>query len=571
MRRIVECVPNISNGRDPDVYSAVAAAADSVDGCKLLDVDPGADTNRTVITFAGEPEAVMEAAFRLVKKAAELIDMRRQTGAHPRHGATDVCPFVPVSGVTMDDCVEFARAVGRRIGEELSIPVWLYEYAASKPEWKNLAVVRQGEYEALSAKLGKQEWAPDFGPNEWNDQVAKTGVVTVGARKFLIAYNINFNTRNAELVNDIALTIRESGRIARDEKGKYVRDEKGEPVEIPGLFTNCKSMGWYIEEFGCAQLTMNLTDYEVTPPHLVYDKVLQLARERGLIVTGSELVGLIPLGAMRAAGEYFLERQQLWGKQRVCTGVSEAELIRVAERSMNLSELKPFDPQKAIVEYAVDETPRPLANMKLTEFTDELASISPAPGGGSVAALAGAMAAGLGAMVPNLTVGKAGYRQKKLADEMNRVAGIAQKLKDEFLRAIDDDTQAFSGLMACFGMPKDTDEEQAARSAAILESTKLCIDVPLSVLEKSVPALKCCLAAAERGNQNSLSDAGVGGSMALACAEGAYYNVLINLQGLRDKQYVKQTRAEADRLMAEAREWAGKVKAVIGKGLGFEA
>jgi len=569
MQRIVECVPNISNGRDPEVYNAVAAEATGIDGCRLLDVDPGRDTNRTVITFAGEPEAVMEAAFRVVKKAAELIDMRRQKGAHPRHGATDVCPFVPVSGVSMDDCVGYARHVGKRIGEELGVPVWLYEYAASKPEWKNLSVVREGEYEALHSKLGKEEWAPDFGPNEWNDKVARTGVVTVGARKFLIAYNINFNTRNREIVNDIAQDIKEAGRIARDESGKFIRDEHGEPLQIPGLFKNCKAMGWYIEEFGCAQLTMNLTDWEESAPHEVYDKVLELARERGLVVTGSELVGLIPLGALRAAGKYFLEKQELYGKKFACTGVSESELIRVAVRSMGLAELKPFDPRKAIVEYAVDDAERPLVNMKLTEFADELASNSPAPGGGSVAALAGALAAGLGAMVPNLTVGKSGYRKQVISDEMNAIAEQAQLHKDAFLRAIDDDTAAFNALFACFGMPKDSEEEQQARAAAILENTKKCIDVPLSVLERTLPVLEICCAAAERGNQNSLSDSGVGGSMALACAEGAYYNVLINLQGIDDEAYVKQIRSQADSLMQQAREAAEKVRAVIGAGLGF--
>lgn len=569
MRKVVECVPNISNGRDPEVYKTVVAEAEGIPGCKLLDVDPGHDTNRTVITFAGEPEAVMEAAFRVVKRASELIDMRTQTGAHPRHGATDVCPFVPVSGVTMDDCVEYAKQVGKRIGDELNIPVWLYEFAARKPEWKNLAVLREGEYEALKNKLGKDEWAPDFGPNTWNDEVAKTGVVSCSARKFLVAYNINFNTRNHEIVNDIALDIKEAGRTARDAKGKFVRDADGNPVQQPGLFKNCKAMGWYIDQFECAQLTMNLTDWEVSAPHQVYDKVLELARERGLVVTGSELVGLIPLGAIRAAGKYFLEKQNLWGKKRVCTGVSEAELIRIAVKSMGLDELKPFDPKKAIVEYAVDETERPLAKMKLSEFADELASISPAPGGGSVAALAGAMAAGLGAMVPNLTVGKSGFRKKSISDEMNRIAEEAQLHKAAFLRAIDDDTAAFNELFACFSMPKGTDGEIATRDAALLENTKKCIDVPLDVLARTVPVLAICLAAAERGNQNSLSDAGVGGSMALACAEGAYYNVLINLQGLEDKAYVSATRAQADKLMAEASDSAAKVKAVIGKGLGF--
>ena len=568
MRKIVECVPNISNGRDPEVYNTVAAEANIVEGCKLLDVDPGFDTNRTVITFAGEPEAVMEAAFRVVKKAAELIDMSHQTGAHPRHGATDVCPFVPVSGCTMDDCVEYAKATGKRIGEELGIPVWLYEYAARKPEWKNLAVVRQGEYEALKNKLGKEEWAPDFGPNAWSEQVARTGVVTCGARKFLVAYNINFNTRNAEVVNDIAQDIKEAGRVMRDDKGKFVLDENGEQIQQPGLFKNCKAMGWYIEDFGCAQLTMNLTDWEVTPPHLVYDKVLELAREKGLVVTGSELVGLIPLGAVRAAGQYFLERQQLYGFPVSCTGVSEAELIRVAVKSLGLDELKPFDPKKAIVEYAVDETARPLANLTVTGFLDELASLSPAPGGGSVAALAGALAAGLGAMVPALTVGKKGYRNKRsLMAEMNEIAQEAQLLKDAFLRALDDDTAAFNELFACFGMPKETAEEQAARDSAIQEKTKLCIEVPLSVLKHTPRATAICLAAAERGNQNSLSDAGVGAAMALACAKGAYYNVLINLGSITDADYASCTRAEAQAAMDEARELAEQVEEVVMKGL----
>jgi len=570
MRKIVECVPNISNGRDPEVYNTVAAIADTIEGCKLLDVDPGADTNRTVITFAGTPEAVMEAAFQVVKKASELIDMRKQTGAHPRHGATDVCPFVPVSGCTMEDCVEYANIVGKRIGEELGIPVYLYEYAAKKPEWKNLAVVREGEYEALPSKLGKPEWKPDYGPNEWNDKVAQTGVCTVSARKFLIAYNINFNTRNAEVVNDIAQDIKEAGRKMRDSSGKFVKDADGNVKHQPGLFQNCKSMGWYIEEFGCAQLTMNLTDFEVTPPHVVFDKVLELAAEKGLVVTGSELVGLIPLEAVRMAGKYFLEKQELWGRKMACTGVSEAELIQVAERSMNLSELKPFDPQKAIVEYAVDTMERPLAGLTVTGFADELASLSPAPGGGSVAALAGAMAAGLGAMVPNLTVGKKGYRNKpKVMAEMNEIAEEAHILKDEFLRAIDDDTAAFNELFACFSMPQNTDEEKAARTAAMLEKTKLCIDVPFSVLRNTVPTLKICKAAAERGNQNSLSDAGTGGSMALACAEGAFYNVMINLADMDDEDYIAKTKSEAKAVMDEARGLADEIRGIMAKGLGF--
>ncbi len=564
MRKIVECVPNISNGRDPEVYNTVAHVVDEVPGCKLLDIDPGYDTNRTVITFAGEPSAVMEAAFRVVRRAGELIDMRRQTGTHPRHGATDVCPFVPISGVTMEDCAEYARQTGRRIGEELGIPVWLYEHAASKPEWKNLATVRKGEYEALSNKLGRPEWQPDFGPNAWNDHVARTGVCTVGARKCLVAYNINFNTRNVEVVNDIALEIRESGRTGRDSRGKFLTDEEGEPVQQPGIFKFCKAMGWYIDDFECAQLTMNLTDWETTAPHIVFDKVQELARERGLMVTGSELVGLIPLGALRAAGQYFLDKQRIYGHPVSCSGVSEAELIRVAVKSLGLDELKPFDAKQAVIEYAVDESVRPLASLTVAGFVDELASLSPAPGGGSVAALAGALAAGLGGMVAALTVGKKGYRNKpKLMVEMNALAAEAHALKDSFLRALDDDTAAFNELFACFGMPKDTEEQQAARAKAIQEKTKLCIEVPLAVLKLAPRALEICLAMAQRGNQNSLSDAGVGGLMALACAQGTYYNVLINLGSITDADYAKRTRADAEAAIAKARELAAQVQDMV--------
>lgn len=565
MRRVVECVPNISNGRDPSVYNAVADEARRVPGAAVLDVDPGADTNRTVITIAGEPEAVMEAAFRVVRKAAELIDMRSHHGAHPRHGATDVCPFVPVSGVSMEDCVEFARQVGQRIGAELGIPVWLYEYAASRPERRNLAELRSGEYEALPAKLGTEQWAPDFGPNAFNEHVARTGVCTVGARKFLIAYNINFNTRNHRIVNDIALDIREKGRIARDARGRFVRDAEGKPVYQPGMFAKCKAMGWYIPAYNCAQLTMNLTDFEETPPHEVFDAVCELAAARGLRVTGSELVGLIPLAALREAGQYFLDKQQ-----QVCTGVPEAELIRVAVKSMGLDELAPFDARARIIDYAIDTQPRPLANMTLRGFADELASASPAPGGGSVAALAGALAAGLAAMVPNLTVGKKGY--KKVRDEMNDVAEEAQRLKDELLRAIDDDTAAFNALMDCYALPKGTEAEQAARAAAILAATQGATEVPLATLKRCARVAELCLAVAERGNQNSLSDSGVGGAMALACATGAYYNVCINLKGMDQsdpqlKAYAQRVRAEADAAFAAARAQAEKVAAVLAVGL----
>lgn len=564
--RIVECVPNVSNGREPRVYNAIAdevRAVESASGgaVRLLGVDPGADTNRTVITFAGAPEAVLEAGVRVAAKAAELIDMRRHSGEHPRHGACDVLPFVPVAGVTLDDCAELARRAGQRLGE-LGIPVWLYEHAASRPERANLSDVRAGEYEALSGKLGTPQWVPDFGPNAWNDAVAQTGVCTVGARKFLIAYNINFNTRSTKLVGEIARTIRERGKFARTPDGKFQRDAAGNPLYAGGMFQHCKAMGWYIPEFEAAQLTMNLTDWEVTSPHEVFDTVQELALERGLRVTGSELVGLIPLAALRAAGRYFLDKQR-----EVCTGVAETELIRVAVKTMGLDELRPWDSHAQIVEYALRGSAaeaaaaRPLAHMTLRAFADELAGSSPAPGGGSVAALAGALAAGLAAMVPNLTVGKKGY--KAVRDEMNAVAERAQELKDALLAAIDDDTHAFNALLDTFRLPKDTPEQQAVRDSAVAAATRGTIDVPLGVLEHMPETLELLAACAARGNRNTLSDALAGAAMAAACAEGAHANVLINLKGLEQDDWARATRRRADAALSHCSERADGVRATV--------
>ncbi len=553
MRKIVECVPNISNGRDPEIYNAVAQAAAAVEGVHLLDVDPGHDTNRTVITFAGEPEAVLEAAFRVVRRASELIDMSHQHGAHPRHGATDVCPFVPVSNVTMEECVALAQRLGERIGTELGIPVWLYEHAARKPAWHNLANVRSGEYEALRGKLGSEEWRPDYGPNEFSDSVARTGVVTVGARNFLIAYNINFNTRALYNVNLIAWTIREKGRQARDANGRFVKDADGNDVYTPGLFKGLKAMGWFIDEYECAQITMNITDLAASPLHVIFDKVDELSRDYGLRVTGSELVGLIPLSALTEAGRHFLKKQR-----KVCTGVSERKLVRVAIQTLGLTELGDFDPKQRIVEYAIDDSERPLAGLSVTDFVEELASVSPAPGGGSVAALAGALAAGLAAMVPNLTVGKPGYGKVKA--DMNRIATRAQQLKDEYLRAIDDDTAAFNILMDTFGMPKDTEEQTKARSTAIKQATVGVTEVPLATLKRCVETLELCREVAAKGNRNALSDAGTGAAMALACAEGAWYNVLINIGTMPKKsEYRAKVKAEAETAIAESRQIADEV------------
>ncbi|MCK9460932.1 MAG: glutamate formimidoyltransferase [Proteobacteria bacterium] len=536
--RLVECVPNISEGRDRRIIDAVAAEVETVDGVRLLDVDPGATTNRTVITFVGSPEAAAEAAFRLIRRAAELIDMRGQRGEHPRNGATDVCPFVPLTGVTMADCAELARRVGARVGTELGIPVYLYEHAASKPEWRNLATIRKGEYEALPQKLGKPEWKPDFGPNEWSERVAKTGATQVGARQFLIAYNINLNTKNTKLAKRIGLVIREQGgAVKRDASGNKLRGPSGELLKHEkGLFDHCKATGWFIEEFGCAQVTMNLTDYTVTPPHLVFDKVCEIAAELGLRVTGSELVGLIPLEAVLAAGRHYLR------KQGASDGVPEADLIEAAHQSMSLSQISKFSPDERIVEYRV-RTPRPLVERTAAGFVDELSRDSAAPGGGSVAALCGALGAGLATMVANLTVGKTGY--EAVEAEMIGIAEQGQALKDLLVRAVDDDTFAFNEVMAAFAVPKG-----AARDAAIAEANKKATLVPLSVLEAIPAVVELAGAAGARGNRNSLSDAGVAVLAARTAATGAYYNVLINSGQIGDAAFVSEVRGRADAAFA---------------------
>lgn len=553
MIKLVECVPNFSEGRDRAVIDRIVAAIAAVKGVNILDVDPGYDTNRTVVTFIAPPEVVAEGAFQGIKKAAELIDMTRHSGAHPRLGATDVCPFVPVAGVTMAECVAIARDLGQRVGKELSIPVYLYEEAASAPYRQNLADIREGEYEGLALKIQDPRWQPDFGPAVFNP---RSGALVAGAREFLIAYNINFNTRDAALVNDIALDIREKGRVQKDGKGNIVKDEKGEKVFIPGKFKHVKAIGWYMEQFGCAQLSINFTNYKVSPVHLVFDEVCKQAETRGLRVTGSELVGLIPRTALLQAGRYFLEKQ---GKP---AGVPERELIHTAIRSLGLTELSPFELNKKIIEYAVaaDHPPR-LAGMNLREFADELSSDSPAPGGGSVASLAGALSAGLAVMVSNLTFGKKGY--EAVRPVMNRVGLEGQPLKDDFLADIDRDTDAFNEVMAAMKLPRKTDEEKQARSRAMEEANKQATLVPLGVLRRTIPALELVLETARQGNRNSLSDAGVGGLMGKAAAEGAYYNVLINLKGIQDQGFGTATRQEADALVARSRELAAAVETVV--------
>ena len=554
--RIVECVPNFSEGRDRTIIDAIADAIRGTEGVTLLDVDPGAATNRTVMTFIGAPEAVADGAFRAAACAAERIDMRQHQGEHSRIGATDVCPFVPVSGVTMEDCIELAREVGRRIGEELRIPVYLYEAAATQPGRRNLADVRHGEYEGLSERLKDPSWAPDFGPAEFH---ARAGATVVGAREFLIAYNVNLNTRDRRLANDIAMEIREKGRLLRDEHGKIVRDASGETLRKPGLFQGVKAVGWFIEEFDRAQISINLTNFQLSPPHAVFEAIRRLATERGLRVTGSELVGLIPREAILQAGRYFLE------KQGGTAGLPEPRLVDAAVRSLGLNDVKPFDPAERIIEYRVDRE-APLAQMTLLEFADEVSTDSPAPGGGSVAALCGSLGAALTSMVAALTHGKKGMEDRR--PEMDRVARAAQEYKDAFRRDIDDDTSAFKRVMDAMRMPRKSDEQKSARATAMEDANRGAVEVPLGVLRRCGELLPLVAAVADRGSRASLSDAGVAAMVAGAAAEGAYMNVRINLPGIQDNSFREDVRSEADRLLADIRAAVDAIRDRVLENLG---
>ncbi|MDP6529206.1 MAG: glutamate formimidoyltransferase [Gemmatimonadota bacterium] len=551
MSRIVECVPNISEGRDRTVIDAVTAVVQNIPGVALLDVDPGEETNRTVITLVGNPDATVDAAFRLIAEAQRRIDMSAHSGAHPRMGATDVCPFVPVSGVTMDECAELARKLGTRVGEELGIPVYLYEHAASRPERQNLAAVRAGEYEGLAAREGKSEWDPDFGPAKFNP---RSGATAIGARNFLIAYNINLDTRSRKLAHDIALDIRERGRRKRDSSGKAIRDHDGKFVMVPGRLKECKAVGWLIPEYGAAQISMNLTNAEVTPVHIAFDAVVEEATRRGLRVTGSEIVGLVPLRALRDAGLHYLRRQGL------SPAVSEADLVQQAVKSLGLDDLTPFDPASKIIEYRLQQPGR-LVDKTVTAFLDELAADSPAPGGGSVASLMGALSAALSAMVTNLTVGKKGYESAE--EEMKAVGLKAQQLKEAFAADIDRDTEAFNDLFAAAKMKRKTPEEVAARASALREATRAATLIPLGVLQRAVDTVELSGAVAERGNTNSLSDAGVAALAARACAEGAYYNVLINLIDTDDSEWAAPVMKDAAATLARVSAGAEAVTSRI--------
>ncbi|MHB8054794.1 MAG: glutamate formimidoyltransferase [Candidatus Aminicenantales bacterium] len=548
--KLVECVPNFSEGRDKTKIAAITREIETVPGINLLDVDPGESTNRTVVTFIGTPEAAAEAAFRAIRKAAEVIDMRAHKGAHSRMGATDVCPFVPLSEVTMEECVLLARQLGERVARELGIPVYFYEEAATRPERCNLAAVRQGEYEGLADKLKDPAWAPDCGEPVFPPSA---GATIIGAREFLIAYNIDLNTRDRKLASEIALNIRESGRVKRDKTGDIVRDENGGSVKVPGRFPYVKAVGWYIEDYQRAQISINFTNYKVTPIHVVFDEVRIQAAGMGLRVTGSELVGLIPKEALLQAGRYYLERQ---GKS---AGVPETELLRIAVVSLGLSDVVPFDPAKKIIEFQVRDESARLVGMDLRAFADELSMDSPAPGGGSVAAYCGALSAGLSSMVANLTVGKKGY--EKSWKELGRAAMEAQALKDAYLRLVDLDTAAFNKVMDAHRLPKATEDQARLREAAVEEATKEATRIPFEVLKNALALVELAETAAKKGNRNSLSDAGVAALTARAAADGAYYNVIINLPGIKDEAFRKTMVREA----SDRRSLIHKVAAAINK------
>ncbi len=547
--KLIECVPNFSEGRDLKIIEQIADAIKDAGG-KLLDVDPGNATNRTVITFVAEPSVVVDAAFAGIKKASELIDMTKHHGAHARMGATDVCPLIPVSNVTVEECVELSKELAEKVANELNIATYLYEHAAQKEDRKNLAVIRAGEYEGFFEKIKQPEWKPDFGEAVHNK---KSGSTVIGVREFLIAYNINLNTKSTLIARKIANRIREKGYPKRDENGKLIKKD-GKKVFTPGLFKNVKAVGWYIEEYKRAQISINLTNFNITPVHEVFDAVCKLATEFGVRVTGSELVGLIPKKAIYDAGIHFIK------KANQPYGLSEGEIIENAVQSLGLAELSPFEPNEKIIEYKVAPE-RELINMTVTDFTDELASNSPAPGGGSIAALSGALASALASMVGNLTVGKAKY--KKVNEEMKELSFKAQQLKEFFINIIDDDTNAFNEIMDAFKLPKNNDEEIALRDKAINEATKKATMIPFSVMEKIPELYELIETALNKGNQSALSDAGVAALNAKSAFYGAYYNVLINLKDLNNETFNKYLREKSLKLKEQVDAYDKKLSDLV--------
>jgi glutamate formiminotransferase/formiminotetrahydrofolate cyclodeaminase len=555
MKQLIECVPNFSEGRDEKIIRKITDAIQSVDGIKLLNVDPGKATNRTVVTFVGEPYQVVEAAMQGAKMAAQLIDMSKHKGEHPRFGAIDVCPLVPIANISMEETVVFARLLARRMGEELGISVYCYEYAAFNETRRSLANCRAGEYEGLKVKLQMPEWKPDFGPDGLNE---RSGASAVGARNFLIAYNVNLNTTSVRRANAIAFDVREAGRIKREGDpvtGKMVMDENGEPVRIPGSLQKVRAIGWFIKEYGIAQISMNLTDITITSIHQAFAEVEERARERGIRVTGSELIGLIPLQAMLDAGMYFLRRQKR------STGIPDDEIIKIAIKSLGLDELAPFDPKKRIIEYMIEEDENKLTNMSLQAFSNETLSESPAPGGGSVAAYAGALGAALGSMVANLSAIKRGWDDRW--EEFSDWAGKGKIYHDALLKLVDEDAAAFNAIMDAYGLLKITDDEKMIRSAAIQAATKHAIEVPFEVMQAAFRSMDVLQAMAMFGNPNSLSDAGVGALCARTAVYGAYLNVKINAANLADKAFATEILGKATILLQKALEKENEILKLV--------
>ena len=552
LQKLIECVPNFSEGRDMNIINQITAEIQTVEGVRLIDVDPGKATNRTVVTMVGTPDEVCEAAFRAVKRAAELIDMSKHHGAHPRFGATDVCPLVPVSNITMEETVEYARKLAKRIGDELGISVYCYENAAFKPERRNLAACRAGEYEALPQRVTSEEWKPDFGPAKFN---AKSGATAVGARNFLVAYNVNLNSTSTRRANAIAFDIREKGRPVREGNpitGKKKLDANGKVVMQPGSLKACKAIGWYIEEFGIAQVSINLTNIDITPLHVAFEECVKKADARGVRVTGSELVGVVPLKAILDAGKYFL------AKQERSAGISDEEIIKIAVKSMGLDELYPFDPKKKIIEYILeDDSKKKLVDLTVKGFVEETASESPAPGGGSISATMGAMGVALGTMVANLSAHKPGWdeRWKEFSDWAEK----GKHYQEQLVHLIDEDTNAFNKIMDALGLPKGSDAEKAARKEAIQAATLYATEVPAQVMQLCYDSMEVAEAMAEIGNPNSVTDAVVGALAARAGVRGAFLNVRINAAGLEDKERVAKFIAEGEKLCKLAEEREAKI------------
>lgn len=550
--KIIECVPNFSEGNDMNIINQITAEIETVEGVRLLNVDPGKATNRTVVTFAGEPDLVIESAFRAIKKAGELIDMSKHKGEHPRMGATDVCPLIPLSEISLEETAEFAQKLAKRVGEELQIPIYLYESAQPNKERSNLSVIRAGEYEGFFKKIKLPEWKPDFGPAEFD---AKRGATVIGARDFLVAYNVNLNTTSTRRANAIAFDVREAGRV-KTLNQKPVKDENGNNIIIPGSLKHVKAIGWFIDEYGIAQISMNLTNINETPMHIAFDEVCKKANERGMRVTGSELVGLIPLKAMTDAGKYFLK------KQKRSVGVSEKELIKIAVKSLGLDELSPFKPEERIIEYVLANPENSkLISMNLQDFADETASESPAPGGGSISAYVGSLGASLAGMVANLSSHKRGWDDRW--EEFSNWAEKAENSKNILLKLVDEDTNAFNKIMNAFSLPKSTDEEKTARSKAIQEATKFAIEIPFKVMETAFESMETIKAMAEIGNPNSVTDAGVGALCARTAIRGAFLNVKINSTSYKDKKFVDEIIAKGNEIEIEAEKLEQEIMKIV--------